>query len=140
MWEWVVNNYIYFVILGAFLVTYLAIKYKHIRLMVYALMLYVEEVLATEEGKQKKQAVVLSIRNFIPKGLRWLFPEKTIERFIDDGMIWLNDYLDDGKLNGSHKKTTEQVLEKYFSIPKPADIQLETANKELKKNLINIKF
>lgn len=79
------------------------------------------------------QAVIVSIRNFIPKGLRWLFPENTIERFIDDGMKWLNDYLDDGKINNSHNKLTEQVL-------KVKDEKIDKANQELRKNLINIRF
>lgn len=133
VWNWIVTHYSYFVWLGVIVISYLTVKYKQVRLMVYALMLYVEEVLATEEGRQKKQAVIVSIRNFIPKGLRWLFPENTIERFIDDGMKWLNDYLDDGKINNSHNKLTEQVL-------RVKNEKIEKANQELRKNLINIKF
>lgn len=133
VWNWIVTHYSYFVLLGVVVIIYLTAKYKQVRLMVYALMLYVEEVLATEEGRQKKQAVIVSIRNFIPKGLRWLFPENTIERFIDDGMKWLNDYLDDGKINNSHNKLTEQVL-------KVKDEKIDKANQELRKNLINIRF
>lgn len=133
VWNWIVTHYSYFVWLGVVVIIYLTAKYKQVRLMVYALMLYVEEVLATEEGRQKKQAVIVSIRNFIPKGLRWLFPENTIERFIDDGMKWLNDYLDDGKINNSHNKLTEQVL-------KVKDEKIDKANQELRKNLINIRF
>lgn len=133
VWNWIVTHYSYFVLLGVAVVIYLTAKYKQVRLMVYALMLYVEEVLATEEGRQKKQAVIVSIRNFIPKGLRWLFPENKIERFIDDGMKWLNDYLDDGKINNSHNKLTEQVL-------KVKDEKIDKANQELRKNLINIRF
>lgn len=133
IWNWIVTHYSYFVWLGVIVISYLTVKYKQVRLMVYALMLYVEEVLATEEGRQKKQAVIVSIRNFIPKGLRWLFPENTIERFIDDGMKWLNDYLDDGKINNSHNKLTEQVL-------RVKNEKIEKANQELRKNLINIKF
>lgn len=133
VWNWIVTHYSYFVWLGVIVISYLTVKYKQVRLMVYALMLYVEEVLATEEGRQKKQAVIVSIRNFIPKGLRWLFPEHTIERFIDDGMKWLNDYLDDGKINNSHNKLTEQVL-------RVKNEKIEKANQELRKNLINIKF
>lgn len=133
VWNWIVTHYGYFVCLGVMVIIYLTAKYKQVRLMVYALMLYVEEVLATEEGRQKKQAVIVSIRDFIPKGLRWLFPENTIERFIDDGMKWLNDYLDDGKINNSHNKLTEQVL-------KVKDEKIDKANQELRKNLINIKF
>lgn len=133
VWNWIVTYYSYFVWLGVIVIIYLTAKYKQVRLMVYALMLYVEEVLATEEGRQKKQAVIISIRNLIPKGLRWLFPENTIERFIDDGMKWLNDYLDDGKINNSHNKLTEQVL-------KVKDEKIDKANQELRKNLINIRF
>lgn len=48
-------------------------------------------------------------------------------------MKWLNDYLDDGKINNSHNKLTEQVL-------KVKDEKIDKANQELRKNLINIRF
>ena len=102
--------------IGAVVLLYFTYKYQEVRLTVYALMLYVEDVMETEEGQKKKQAVITAVHSLIPNSFRWLFPEKTLDRWIDSGMGWLEDYLDDGQLNNSNDRLTEQITNKKIEL------------------------
>ena len=73
---------------------------------VYQLILKAEHIYnESEQGKQKLKWVVQQARKLLPKWLRWAITEKALTDLVDKWFIGVKDLLDDGKVNGSQKKT-----------------------------------
>lgn len=77
-----------------------------IRKDVYALFLVAEhEIKGTKQGKQKLKWVVSQARLLLPRWLQIFITEDKLIKIIDLWFVGVKDLLDDGKINGSAKKS-----------------------------------
>lgn len=101
---------------GVTALAYLVHRFKRVRLLVYALVMYAEKVFESEEGRKKKEVVINKVYELLPDKFRWLITKKRIEKYIDKALDELVDYLDDGQLNDSNMDIIAKANQELYRV------------------------
>lgn len=81
---------------------------NEIRAEVYQKFLEAEHNKDLVTGKRKMRWVLSQVRNLLPAWLQNILTDEYLEKIVEGWFKAIKDLLDDGKLNGSHKKTKEE--------------------------------
>lgn len=78
-------------------------KYSVLKQMILDLVREAEEEFGSGTGKLKRAYVINALYGLIPSCVKMFLTIGMIDKLIDEALITLNDFIDDGKLNGSCK-------------------------------------
>ncbi len=101
-------------IIAVLLLAYFVRTYKKVRVAVYTLVLWAEKnILGSQRGQEKKAWVVDRLYAVLPIWVKPFINRAVLGKLVDEGVLWLKDYLDDGAINHS---ITAEVVRAYESV------------------------